>query len=349
MLLSLLGRIAVDGYLYPKMARTSGGRHTIVYIMGYGRSGSTILDILLSNADDTTGVGEVADVYTWAERGLPCACGSALDQCGFWKPILKSHFEHAQGRSRAEFVQVQRRVESHRRFPLIALRLLGRDTVANYGEQMNSLFGEVFERSKASWVVDSSKTSTPLIGRPLSLSRYTRFDVKGIFLTRDGRGVAWSEMKRTGSEERVPRFNSQAMRFWKTVACWVVSNVLTCVSALLMGSKNVLRVRYEDLCEAPVQTLRRISEFTGQDLTRVIGTVQQAGELAVGHNVAGNRVRFSKQLRFRPDYEWQEKMPKRFQAAFWLTAWPLALALGYSRTPSTAEPDAGAQPLPQSR
>ena len=330
------------------MASASEKRQTIVYIMGYGRSGSTILDILLSNADETTGAGEVADVYTWAKRKLPCACGSPLDQCEFWEPILQCSEGRSLG-SLGERFETQRSVESHWKYPLMALHLLGRETLARYRDTMNSLFGEIFGRSNAKWVVDSSKTSTPLISRPVTLSRYTRFDVKGIFLTRDGRGVAWSEMKRAGSEERAIRFNSQAMRFWKTLACWACSNVLTFVSAFLLGSKNVLRVRYEDLCEAPVETLIRISEFTGQDLTRVIETVQHAGELSIGHNVAGNRVRFSKKLRFRPDYEWQEKMPKRFQTAFWLAAWPLSLALGYSRTPVISEPDASAQPLVQSR
>jgi len=331
------------------MAQEPDTRQSIIYIMGYGRSGSTILDILLSNADDTTGVGEVSDVYGWAEKGLPCACGSQLDECEFWKPILARHLEHSNAESLAETSQAQLGVESHRKYPFMALHLLGADTVAAYRRNMNSFFGEVFEQSKAKWIVDSSKTSIPLISRPVALSRYTRFDVKGIFLTRDGRGVTWSEMKRAGSQERVLRFNSQAMRFLKTVASWAIVNVLTSVSAFLMGSRNVLRVRYEDLCEAPVETLNRIGEFTGQDLTHVTETVRGDGELSIGHNVAGNRVRFTKQLRFRPDYEWREKMRRRFRTAFWLAAWPIALALGYRRTPPSAEPAAPGEPLAQSR
>ena len=52
-------------------------------------------------------------MHLWLERSI---------NVRFWKRILKSHFEQVLGRNRAEFVQVQRRVESHRRFPLIDLR-----------------------------------------------------------------------------------------------------------------------------------------------------------------------------------------------------------------------------------
>ena len=48
---------------------------TIVYIAGYGRSGSTLLDILLSNANGVRSLGE--QVAVWCHFSV-CQNGSAL-------------------------------------------------------------------------------------------------------------------------------------------------------------------------------------------------------------------------------------------------------------------------------
>lgn len=47
----------------------------IVYIAGTGRSGSTLLDMLLSSHPLAFGAGELSAVFVeWAEGGL-CTCG----------------------------------------------------------------------------------------------------------------------------------------------------------------------------------------------------------------------------------------------------------------------------------
>jgi hypothetical protein len=60
-----------------------------VFIVGYTRSGSTLLEQLLSIAPGTVAVGEMA--YLWEQKvrnNSYCGCGSKWTNCSFWKSIL---------------------------------------------------------------------------------------------------------------------------------------------------------------------------------------------------------------------------------------------------------------------
>ena len=68
-----------------------GGRFLakILYIAGYGRSGSTLLDIVLGNHPENVGVGEVSFLLNdWANRSRRCSCGVPYQECEFWKNLF---------------------------------------------------------------------------------------------------------------------------------------------------------------------------------------------------------------------------------------------------------------------
>ena len=62
----------------------------IVYIMGTGRSGTTILEVLLANNPGFTGVGEVHRVvrHGFLEDRV-CSCGKSARQCEVWAQVLR--------------------------------------------------------------------------------------------------------------------------------------------------------------------------------------------------------------------------------------------------------------------
>ena len=61
---------------------------TVLYLMGMGRSGSTLLDILVGSHPDAVGTGELASLvgagWSHAER---CACGLPASECPFWSVV----------------------------------------------------------------------------------------------------------------------------------------------------------------------------------------------------------------------------------------------------------------------
>ena len=61
----------------------------IVYITGFGRSGSTLLDILLASAPSAFGCGELnALLREGIFGGDPCACGEPVANCPLWQDVM---------------------------------------------------------------------------------------------------------------------------------------------------------------------------------------------------------------------------------------------------------------------
>ena len=60
----------------------------ILYIAGYGRSGSTVLNIILGNHSSITSVGELSFLpEDWTNHHRVCSCGAPYHTCEFWKDL----------------------------------------------------------------------------------------------------------------------------------------------------------------------------------------------------------------------------------------------------------------------
>ena len=56
----------------------------LVYVGGHGRSGSTLLDVLLDASPQLLGVGELHHLPRLLADDQSCSCGTALGRCPFW-------------------------------------------------------------------------------------------------------------------------------------------------------------------------------------------------------------------------------------------------------------------------
>src|SRR5206468_10691536 len=73
---------------------------TIIYIMSDNRSGSTLLENILSKSDECFSVGELAMLKGHLLKTGPganwnwnCSCGQAFNECPFWLAIIKKTYE----------------------------------------------------------------------------------------------------------------------------------------------------------------------------------------------------------------------------------------------------------------
>lgn len=63
---------------------------TVVYILGLGHSGTTILQYLLACGRGTLGLGEVrklVDGGVWEDAGTACSCGAHAGDCPLWSGL----------------------------------------------------------------------------------------------------------------------------------------------------------------------------------------------------------------------------------------------------------------------
>ncbi|WP_426416875.1 hypothetical protein [Aestuariirhabdus sp. LZHN29] len=303
----------------------------VIHIVGAGRSGSTVFDTVLGNADDIESVGELCNApQALLSTQEYCACGSLAHCCEFWCEVMAVWKELTEGADLGDLIKLQRSFIGKWQIPrLIFSRLFKTNSFIRYQAMESALYNAIARVSGHSVIVDSSKN--PM--RAYALSNVQGIDTLFIHLVRDGRGIAWSLKK---AFEKKPEDGVQSYiaskPIWRTSLFWVAMNLLT--ELLLSGAKRagkLIRVRYEDFTAQPSHSLSCIQEFAAIRLDAVISILEQGEEMAVGHTVAGNRARMAGALKLRPDHGWKQALCAKDLRVFWWIAGPMAKRYGYQR------------------
>jgi Sulfotransferase family len=296
-----------------------GGCVTVLYIAGFWRSGSTILDRTLGSLDSFVSTGELVVIWRKHLRGQGqgdnyCSCGKRLDRCEFWNAV----FRHAFGAEpTAEIAAMARDL-----FPLLtksqlpALLWPGLLTAeasrrrSRVVQALGRFYRAIADVSGALVIVDSSKA--PRYG--YLLAQVPEIDLRVIHLIRDSRAVAYSHSQPKPN----PRTNGQTMTrgVFRCALGWNANNLMVEAGPLRRRS-HFARLRYEDFVRGPQPALRQA--FTQLGLSSY-DRLPQSGDLELlpGHLCFGNVVRHqSGPTRLREDTAWQTKLPRRQR---WLVA-----------------------------
>ncbi len=301
----------------------------IIYIAGYGRSGSTVLDILLGNHQGIVSLGEVTNLFQSEIDRKRCSCGSFYNECPMWSRIInvarKSNPSIWDTTS-----EIVLSVESAR--SVIASLLdhpfqsqSSRTIREIYCEGMRRLFATIRNMTQVSTVVDSSKTAWRAIGRPYALFALCGFDVRVIHLIRDGRAVMWSTMKGSDPDIEHDQAKKSTLRGYQKVLSWAAINILTALILKKLPKDKVFRLHYEDLVDRPEEILDKIGEFINADMRELQERVTQKNVFKVGHLLRGNRIARQKEaITIIADYSWKQNLSFHDHLFYWLLLWPAA-------------------------
>lgn len=298
-------------------------RIRVVYVMGAGRSGSTVLDVILGSHPEVFGTGEL--IHIFREEALHranCACGEPRDECPVWTQV-RDRWCELTGQS-----DILNHRELYRRFCHIQsldlglkswMRLRRRedrqsDQLKQCLQQTSALYQAIAEVSGRRVIVESSKN--PLRARLLSLSG--DLDVRLIHLVRDARGVAWSRMKalHKSRDSGVPR-EIRPRPITVSAAYWSLMNRYSEQVRHAFPERPSIRIHYEDLVGWPSDTLRAIGDLAGVDYTDVATRLAAGEPMNPGHVYAGNRVRTGGPIQLHHDCEWAENLTPRQQRIIW--------------------------------
>ena len=306
----------------------------VLFIGGYARSGSTVLDIALGAVPGFCSVGELR--FVW-QRGFVedqrCACGEPFGRCHFWTRVVDVAFGGRQGIDLDAVLGSQNRVDQWWRVP----QLLGSgsaaiaEDLAIYLDALESLYRAIVEVSGAQVIVDSSKDASHGY---LLRSMGSRIDLRVVHLVRDARAVAYSLCERRkfdpGSGHELGGHG-----YVRAAAGWSVTNLL--VEGLRAPQRPYLRLSYERFAAAPEPSLRRIVRFAGGDDGAVAMPDDTLDLDREHHTVAGNPMRFERGSQpIRADEAWRHQMTRRGRRIVGALTWPLA-ARYRAVSPETAE------------
>lgn len=298
----------------------------ILYIAGWGRSGSTILDNILGQINGFCSVGELR--YVW-DRNLThnrvCGCGASFSECSVWRAIFDKAFGVVSAQESIRINAHLSKAISDWRVPSIALgRALKHDPVlSEILPRLDTLYRTIGEVTGSRIIVDSSKI--PAYGWLLTL--LPSVEVYVAHLVRDPRAVAFSWMRTkfqvdTGTHMlRRGAFESA----WR----WSIRN-LEVDMMWRDKSEKVRRIKYEHLIADPEGVIRNLIAFVGEQVDRLPITNNNTVHLAPNHTSSGNPNRFATgTLSLRLDDEWQRGMKPIQKSIVSCLTWPLRVRYGY--------------------
>ncbi len=184
------------------------------------------------------------------------------------------------------------------------------------------------QQAGARYILDSSKSSKASFYRP-ALLMAAGCNVKLIHLSRDGRGVLWSVLKKLGSPEWTKREAPRLVRAIRAIMGWNVANQQAFSLKKQLPVENYLHLTYEELVTDPDKTIAKLGSFLGIETRELQAVLHGEQSVSAAHNIGGNRLRFEKNIRLKPDFEWQTKLPWYYRPLFWVLSLPMMWRLGY--------------------
>lgn len=303
-------------------------RVPLLYVLSNGRSGSTLLELLIGGHQRAWTVGELQvlphDLSTPEAR---CGCGEPTAQCDFWSGVLERAPVVSPGATLTQFRGSRNHGKVLRRdhfTDLVAGRVAParRAAAKAYGELNRDLLAQVMDAARdrrgneIDWIVDASKDPYRL----LWLANSGCFDLRVVHLVKDPRAFVYSMIR---SKER------PTMReVLRLSARWAVENAtMHRLASRALPSEHVRTVRYEQLAGDPRGTLDDLGAWLGLDFPA--DWHEGAFREGESHAVSGNQTRF-RGGGVRLDERWRDAAPAWVQRTAWWSTAPARLSLGWS-------------------
>lgn len=194
-----------SNYEYPTKERKSVNDNkspfSLVYIMGDGRSGSTILSIILS---DHIAIESVGELSKWADfHGYPKQGNEKEEDHLFWQSVRNIYFDRYGSPDFSELISIQKEIEDYRNIIKLFFNRLASKTIIRYQAHTWWLLDAIYCATGKKILVDSGKNP----GRAYLMLNNDNFNVKVIHLVRDPRGVLWSQIKKKSNKK--PKLRSR--------------------------------------------------------------------------------------------------------------------------------------------
>jgi hypothetical protein len=303
-------------------------RIKILYLAGWGRSGSTILSNVLGEVAGFFSVGEIGNLW---QRGLLedrlCGCGVPFSQCPHWQAVFQYGFGGVQHVNGWHLLQRAKQLSN----PALLLKALPggshylAEKVAPYATILGQLYQAIQTTTGCRVIIDASKS--PAHG--FILSTLPNVDLYVVHLVRDPRGVAYSQHKQKRYEPAVAT-STEMERFGPIHSTLIWSAWNLAIERLWAGNPGYQRLRYEDFMQEPATVVQSIVALCQEKATSLPFVGAHEVLLRPNHNVSGNPSRFqSGQVRLQQDDAWKSGLVRRDQQLIRLLFYPLLRQYGY--------------------
>lgn len=297
----------------------------LIYLTGRGLSGSTILDIALSQSKNVIGMGEF--VIGMSKKGK-CSCGKRLLECEKWRQLFSS--ESNLEPSDFEYLENESKVTNFFKYFIANEKSFLRK--AEKYLKINSDVLRIKRRScNTDIIVDSSKEVT----RGLILARgyeecviihLIRDPLKAISSTlyHFDQGKSFRFMRRKYQNK-----NARFIYLLISSFAWLIGNVLIELAGIYSRNKKI-KIRFEDLCTSPNEEIEKIEKRIKHDLSGTKEFLQGKKAAKNFHTVRGNPIKSETNLLFNKERAiGRDKLTFIQRTVVRVIVAPLRIAYGY--------------------
>jgi len=283
-------------------------KNKVIYICSDVRSGSTLIDTLLSQHNKISSIGEGHHFFDYnntisrdhKSSGYLCTCGEIFSKCEYWLHFMKifknknpdcnlSEFRTKYSRNRKNII----RLLIHLTYFILPNFILCYFSFYKFNKSVTinrfKLYQTICSINKTQYVVDSSKWPEAIY------FYFTFFKNKSLFLfvKRDLRALCYSKFNRN------PKNNSIKKSFYSSLGKYVLISLYK----RLIPSKYYYEVDYQIFSKEPKSEFLKLGDFLGiNDLESVIGN---SIKMDVKHNLGGSPHRFNNIVNIKEDIRWK--------------------------------------------
>jgi hypothetical protein len=296
-------------------------RVKVLFIMGHGSSGTTILGNTLGEADGVFHAGELRTIWAEGLAGIQtCGCGLPLATCPVWSAVVRDGFGEPSAGDIERFARMHRwtiRVRNTARILRARREHLGEwPALQSYAAVATRLYRSIGTITGARVIVDSSKRT----GDAALLRLLPDVDPYLVHVVRDPRAVAYSWSNRS----------AEAPGQLATAGEWLAFSGIGEAVKWRLGRGRSLLVRHEDFVDAPATEVERILRFVGEAGAAPPVTGDRSVNFGENHTVAGHWSRFNRgAIDIRLATDWRSKQRPADRRLVTAVTFPLLPRYGY--------------------
>ena len=286
----------------------------VIFITSSGRSGSTLLDLMLAQHSTITSVGEIFDYDKWMENNWSCLCKNPIRECEYWSQVR--HVLPGKDQFRIGHLSKRQIRKS------LLVRPSPQEAI-EYCHHIYKLYEAVLKHSESEFIVDSSKSVQQL----LYLLESNLFDTNIIHLIRNGKSVVNSTRKSFVFPESGKKSRPQSPFYSSTR--WLVHNIMRHRLSKQYGRQRYILVRYEDIATEPRREMQRICRKFNLEYEASMSSPSSKNI----HTIGGSRWRFTQSLsgtfQIKLDERWKTELSNSDRLVFNLIGGFLNRIYGY--------------------
>ena len=297
----------------------------VLYIAGFERSGSTIINRVLGQIDEFVAWGELRDIWEHGDlENRTCTCGKTFHDCSAWGRIFDGEFRESLGLGTAEMLSLKRRtkaavlLKSFGPLGRVALNSIAKD----YMSGLSALYQTIQSKTGSRVIVDSTKASW----YGYVLSRLPNIDLYTVHVVRDPRGVCYSLQQRKAKGDTTCDWYNPL----HASLSWVLKN--SGIEQLLETSpQRYLRIKYEDFMAFPEETVALLLSFINEPAAENLFVRKSTVKMGMDHIISGSPSSRSDvgEVELKTDSRWHNGISSKDRALVERFTKPLLKKYGY--------------------